>query len=31
MTFTYLKIIEETGKKQKIDFEQSYSQISNTR
>lgn len=31
MTLTYLKIIEEKGKSQHIDFEQSYSQISLTR
>lgn len=28
MTLTYLKIIEEKGKNEHIDFEQSYSQIS---
>jgi hypothetical protein len=31
MTLTYLKIIEEKGKNQHVDFEQSYSQISMTR
>ena len=31
MTLTYLKIIEEKGKNQQIDFEQSYSQINLTR
>lgn len=31
MTLTYLKIIEEKGKNQHVDFEASYSQISLTR
>jgi hypothetical protein len=31
MTLTYLKIIEEKGRHEKIDFEHSYSQINNTR
>jgi hypothetical protein len=31
MTMTYLKIIEEKGKHEKIDFERSYSQINHTR
>ena len=31
MTLTYLKIIEEKGKEQHVDFEASYSQISMTR
>ena len=31
MTLTYLKIIEEKGRHEKIDFEQSYSHINNTR
>ena len=31
MILTYLKIIEEKGKTEKIDFEQSYSQINLTR
>lgn len=31
MTLTYLKIIEEKGKEQQVDFEASYSQISMTR
>lgn len=31
MTLTYLKIIEEKGRHEKADFEQSYSQISHTR
>lgn len=31
MTLTYLKIIEEKGRQEKIDFEQSYSHINNTR
>jgi hypothetical protein len=31
MTLTYLKIIEEKGKHEKIDFEHSYSHINNTR
>jgi hypothetical protein len=31
MTLTYLKIIEEKGKNEHVDFEQSYSQINLTR
>jgi hypothetical protein len=31
MTLTYLKIIEEKGKHERIEFEHSYSQINNTR
>lgn len=31
MTLTYLKIIEEKGRHEKIDFEHSYSQINHTR
>jgi len=31
MTLTYLKIIEEKGKNEHVDFEQSYSQINMTR
>lgn len=31
MTLTYLKIIEEKGRHEKIDFQQSYSQINQTR
>jgi hypothetical protein len=31
MTLTYLKIIEEKGRHEKIEFEHSYSHINNTR